>query len=64
MAVSMTLRLKACDIDACEARCCHDGVYLSASEETRLKRLVERTPELRARPPGRCPACARSARTG
>jgi len=51
MAASVTLRLKACDINACEALCCHDGVYLSASEETRLKRLVERTPELRARLP-------------
>jgi hypothetical protein len=47
----VTLRLKTCDIDACEAMCCHDGVYLDGGEEARLRRLVERTPQLRARLP-------------
>ena len=45
------LRLKACDISGCEAMCCHDGVYLDEGEERRLRALVERTPQLRARLP-------------
>lgn len=47
----MELRLKVCEIGQCEAMCCHDGVYLSEAEEARLQRLVEGTPELRARLP-------------
>jgi hypothetical protein len=43
----VNLRLKTCDIGACEAMCCHDGVYLDAGEEARLRRLVEGSPELR-----------------
>jgi hypothetical protein len=42
------LRLKTCDLGACEAMCCHDGVYLDGGEEARLRRLVARTSELRA----------------
>jgi hypothetical protein len=45
------LRLKSCNIADCEAMCCHDGVYLSPIEERRLRRLVESTPELKARLP-------------
>jgi len=43
----VNLRLKTCDIGACEAMCCHDGVYLDAGEEARLRRLVEGSSELR-----------------
>ena len=43
----MELRLKLCDLSACEAMCCHDGVYLDEGEERRLHALVERTPALR-----------------
>lgn len=46
-----TLRLKSCDIAACEAMCCHDGVYLDEGEEVRLRALVDRTPALRAKLP-------------
>ncbi len=46
-----TLRLAACDIAACEAMCCHDGVHLDEGEERRLHALVGRTPALRARLP-------------
>ncbi len=44
----METRLKTCDVAACEAMCCHDGVYLSDTEEARLRQLVDSTPELRA----------------
>jgi hypothetical protein len=47
----MDLKLEVCDVRACEAMCCHDGVYLSPEEEATLHRLVERTPSLRARLP-------------
>jgi hypothetical protein len=47
----MELKLKNCDVHACEAMCCHDGVYLEAEEESRLKQLVDSVPELRARLP-------------
>jgi len=47
----MELRLKTCDLRACEAMCCHDGVYLDEGEERRLRALVERTPALRAHLP-------------
>jgi hypothetical protein len=45
------LKLKTCDIHACEAMCCHDGVYLEADDEAALQAIVEREPELRARLP-------------
>src|SRR5579863_8288404 len=45
------LSLKPCDIAKCEAMCCHDGVYLSAIEERRLRQIVDGTPELRRRLP-------------
>jgi hypothetical protein len=47
----MELRLKYCDVSACEAMCCHDGVYLDGGEEQRLRALVERNPALRAKLP-------------
>ncbi len=47
----MELRLKLCDVSACEAMCCHDGVYLDEGEERRLRTLVERTPTLLAKLP-------------
>lgn len=47
----MELKLRVCDVRACEAMCCHDGVYLDKDEEARLRALVERTPALRARLP-------------
>lgn len=47
----MDLKLEVCDLRACEAMCCHDGVYLDADEEAKLHALVERTPALRARLP-------------
>jgi hypothetical protein len=49
--VQPELRLKSCNVAECEAMCCHDGVYLSAGEEQRLKQLVDSTPQLRARLP-------------
>lgn len=48
---SRTLRLRTCDIASCEAMCCHDGVYLSETEEQRLRALVARTPALQSRLP-------------
>jgi hypothetical protein len=47
----MDLKLEVCDVRACEAMCCHDGVYLDPAEEAKLHALVERTPALRARLP-------------
>ena len=44
----MELKLKVCDVDGCEAMCCHDGVYLSGQEEALLKQLVGSVPEIRA----------------
>lgn len=52
MARHPRLRLNTCDPRACEAVCCHDGVYLDAGEESRLRSLVARTPALRAAVPG------------
>ena len=36
------LRLSVCDVSACEAMCCYDGVYLEPQEEAFLHELVER----------------------
>lgn len=45
------LRLNNCDIRACEAMCCHDGVYLEPGDEAALHAIVEREPALRAKLP-------------
>jgi hypothetical protein len=45
------LCLSVCDVRACEARCCYDGVYLQPGEERDLRELVAREPALRARLP-------------
>ena len=45
------LCLSVCDVRACEARCCYDGVYLQPGEERDLTDLVAREPALRARLP-------------
>jgi hypothetical protein len=45
------LKLKVCDVDQCEGRCCYDGVYLLPAEEEFLRTLVARVPELAARLP-------------
>ena len=45
------VRLTRCHIPACEALCCHDGVYLRAQEEEFLKELLVRVPELKATVP-------------
>lgn len=45
------LRLKTCDIRACEAQCCHDGVYLEPADEAALHAIVAREPGLRAKLP-------------
>jgi hypothetical protein len=45
------LCLSVCDVRACEARCCYDGVYLQGDEERDLRELVAREPGLRARLP-------------
>ncbi|MDA8119745.1 MAG: DUF4062 domain-containing protein [Gammaproteobacteria bacterium] len=42
-----TIKLTRCNITACEAMCCHDGVYLMAEEEIFLKELLLRVPELK-----------------
>lgn len=41
-------RLMRCDIAACEAMCCHDGVYLRDGEEESIKSLVTQFTDLRA----------------
>jgi hypothetical protein len=45
------LKLAVCDVKACEAMCCHDGVYLDQQEESFLHELVKRLPALRAKLP-------------
>jgi hypothetical protein len=45
------LCLSVCDVHACEARCCYDGVYLQADEERDLRSLVAREPTLQQRLP-------------
>ena len=42
MAGKQELKLAVCDVTACEAMCCHDGVYLEPQEEAFLRELVER----------------------
>jgi hypothetical protein len=42
------LKLSACDVRGCEARCCYDGVYLLPAEEAFLRELVQCVPQLRA----------------
>lgn len=42
------LCLSRCDVPACEAMCCHDGVYLMPGEEAFLVELVGRTPKLKS----------------
>ncbi len=37
-----------CDVRACEARCCYDGVYLQGNEERELRDLVAGEPALQA----------------
>ena len=44
----MELRLKSCNVRACEAMCCHDGVYLDSEEEAALHAVVQQEPALRA----------------
>jgi hypothetical protein len=51
MTVRRQLKLKVCDVTACEAMCCHDGAYLEPQEEAFLKELVERVPALKAQLP-------------
>lgn len=38
------LRLRRCDLAACEAVCCHDGVYLGWGEEERIQALIKEDP--------------------
>jgi hypothetical protein len=38
-------RLARCDLAACEAMCCYDGVYLRAGEEARLGAVVAAHPD-------------------
>lgn len=38
------LRLKRCDLRACEGACCYDGVYLGDKEEEHLCTIVEAHP--------------------
>jgi hypothetical protein len=45
------LKLKVCDIDECQGRCCYDGVYLQGAEEQFLRDLLARVPELAAKVP-------------
>ena len=47
----MELKLKNCDIHACEALCCHDGVYLEPADEAALRAVVDSEPGLRAKLP-------------
>jgi tetratricopeptide (TPR) repeat protein len=45
------VRLRACNLDACEAQCCYDGVYLGDGEEDRIKEIVASAPEVFAKLP-------------
>lgn len=47
----MELKLQTCDIHACEAMCCHDGVYLEPEDEAALRAIVASEPALRAKLP-------------
>lgn len=40
------LRLRACQLDACESRCCYDGVHLEEGEEEKIRSAVAVAPEL------------------
>lgn len=51
MAGKQQLKLAVCDVTACEAMCCHDGVYLEPQEEAFLRELVEAVPALKAHLP-------------
>ncbi len=48
---SRQLRLCHCDVQQCEAMCCHDGAYLDPQEEQFLHELVAKVPQLRAQLP-------------
>jgi tetratricopeptide (TPR) repeat protein len=43
---SRVVRLRVCNLDQCEARCCYDGVYLMPGEEEKIRAAVEASPEL------------------
>jgi hypothetical protein len=40
-----TVKLRACDLTRCEARCCYDGVYLDDGEEAKIRGIVDSAPE-------------------
>lgn len=39
------VKLRACDLQQCKARCCYDGVYLQPGEEQKIREVVESAPE-------------------
>jgi len=39
------VKLRICQLDECEARCCYDGVYLEAGEEEKIREIVLSEPE-------------------
>lgn len=48
-----SVRLRSCDLNKCEARCCYDGVYLEAGEAEKIGNIVASAPEFfNALPPG------------
>ena len=44
-AESPAVKLRACDLQQCKARCCYDGVYLQAGEEKKIREVVASAPE-------------------
>jgi tetratricopeptide (TPR) repeat protein len=41
-----SVKLRVCNLNECEARCCYDGVYLEDGEESKIRDIVASAPEL------------------
>ena len=39
--LSRNPKLRKCDMKKCQGFCCYDGVYLSATEEERLRKIIQ-----------------------
>lgn len=42
---SQQAKMRACDLNKCEAHCCHDGVYLQKGEEAKIREIVKSAPD-------------------